>query len=554
MSQLQPIVEQEVAPLTILAPKRRGRLRIPGWLSLLLANPKSRFGLTLVCFMVVVAVIAPWISVNNPTDFNLLAARQAPSWHHLFGTTDQGSDVFSQVVIGARRSLLLGAAAAALATSVAAVLGITAALVGGLADDIINFLINVCLVIPPIPLLVVMSGYTQDHGMTTMIVVLALVLWAFEARILRAQALSLKSRDFVDAARASGESTARIVFGELVPNMISRIAAAFVLVFYIALLVDAGLEFLGLADVSKTSWGVTLYWAQTNSTVLQGEWWPFFFPGAMLAFTVLGLVLLLAGIDEFSNPRLRAEKKPRSGRLRILAQHFFQMRDRGRVVRFRERGTPQPESRGQRVGLQRQRFREMRPRLLRMTGVELQIAKPHQRRHIVGFELDGSLERCDGARDVAVLPVDVAEVVRPAKILRRERLRVQKAGLRRVAMIGGHQNPAKLAVRVGKLAGAGAGVLDLLHQRRVPIANLRLSGRRHLRKIRKRNGSRGRSSSSGRFSGLRARRRSAVARSTRASDRREHTGGNGRHGQPSIDPIHDDCFRAATTQGGLRLP
>ncbi len=87
--------------------------------------------------------------------------------------------------------------------------------------------------------------------------------------------------------------------------MISRIAAAFVLVFYIALLVDAGLEFLGFGDMSKTSWGVTLYWAQTNSTVLQGEWWPFFFPGAALAFTVLGLVLLLAGIDEFSNPRLR---------------------------------------------------------------------------------------------------------------------------------------------------------------------------------------------------------------------------------------------------------
>jgi peptide/nickel transport system permease protein len=194
---------------------------------------------------------------------------------------------------------------------------------------IVNMLINVCLVIPPIPLLVVMSGYVQNRGMTTMIVVLALVLWAFEARILRAQALSLKSRDFVDAARASGESTARIVFGELVPNMISRIAAAFVLVFYIALLVDAGLEFLGLTDVTKTSWGVTLYWAQTNSTVLQGEWWPFFFPGAALAFTVLGLVLLLTGIDEFTNPRLRAEGKPRRGRLRMLFGGRLAVREEG---------------------------------------------------------------------------------------------------------------------------------------------------------------------------------------------------------------------------------
>ena len=116
------------------------------------------------------------------------------------------------------------------------------------------------------------------------------------------------------AAKASGESTWRIVFGELMPNMISRIAAAFVLVFYIALLTDAGLEFLGLGDMSKTSWGVTIYWAQVNSTVLQGEWWPFFFPGIALALTVLGLVLLLAGIDEVSNPRLRAERTGQQSR------------------------------------------------------------------------------------------------------------------------------------------------------------------------------------------------------------------------------------------------
>src|SRR5439155_6950331 len=217
------------------------------------------------------------------------------------------------------RPLLLGVAAGALATIVAPVLGITAAYSGGVVDDGINFLTNVFLTIPPIPLLIVVSGYLKARGMGVMVVVLALVLWAFEARILRGQALSLQSRDFVLAAKASGESTRRIVFGELMPNMISRIAAAFVLVFYIALLTDAGLEFLGLGDASKTSWGVILYWAQTNSTVLQGEWWPFFFPGAALAFTVLGLVLLLAGIDEVSNPRLRTERPPRR---RVFATLF----------------------------------------------------------------------------------------------------------------------------------------------------------------------------------------------------------------------------------------
>jgi peptide/nickel transport system permease protein len=305
MSQVQPMVEPELAPLSVLATPGRGRLHVPGWLSLLLANPKSRFGLSIVAFMVLVGLIAPWISVAHPTDFNILATRQAPSWHHLFGTTDQGSDIFSQVVLGTRRSLILGAAAALIATALAATLGILAAYAGGIVDEVVNFLTNVFLVIPTIPLLVVISGYLKARGMTTMILVLGLTLWAFEARILRGQALSLKNRDFVQAAKVAGESTWRIVFGELMPNMISRIAAAFVLVFYIALLVDAGLEFLGLGDTSHVSWGMVLYWAQTNSTVLQGEWWPFLFPGLALVLTVVGLVFLLAGIDEVSNPRLR---------------------------------------------------------------------------------------------------------------------------------------------------------------------------------------------------------------------------------------------------------
>jgi len=317
MTQLDPIALD--LPAAPQATRQHGRFRVPGWLVLLLRNPKSCTGLAMVAFVVVIALIAPLISVADPNGFNILAARQAPSWNHLFGTTDQGSDIFSQVVVGARRSLLLGAGAGVLATALAAILGITAAYAGGIVDEVVNFLTNVFLTIPAIPLLVVVSGYLKNRGMVTMIVVLALVLWAFEARILRGQALSLKNRDFIQAAKASGESTRRIVFGELMPNMISRIAAAFVLVFYIALLTDAGLEFLGLGDQSATSWGVTLYWAQTNSTVLQGEWWPFFFPGAALAFTVLGLVLILAGIDEFSNPRLRTE---RTGRRRLFGLLF----------------------------------------------------------------------------------------------------------------------------------------------------------------------------------------------------------------------------------------
>ena len=213
-------------------------------------------------------------------------------------------------MLGARSSLILGFSAAVLATALS-LFGILAAYAGGWTDEVVNFFTNVFLVIPTIPLLVVVSSYMETRGNRTMILILGLTLWAFEARILRAQALSLRNRDFVLAAKVAGESTWRIIFSELIPNMISRIAAAFVLVFYIAILTAAGLEFLGLGNMEQTSWGVTLYWAQVNSVVLQGEWWPFLFPGIALALTVAALVFILAGLDEVSNPRLRAEKTQR---------------------------------------------------------------------------------------------------------------------------------------------------------------------------------------------------------------------------------------------------
>jgi peptide/nickel transport system permease protein len=172
-------------------------------------------------------------------------------------------------------------------------------------DEIIGLFTNVFFVIPTIPLLVVTAAFLHSRSMGVMIVVIAATLWAFEARILRGQALTLRNRDFIAASKVAGESRRRIVFGELMPNMISRIAAAFVLVFYIAILVDAGLEFLGFGEMSKPSWGVALYWATVNSSVLQGEWWSFVFPGLAIGITVLSLTLILAGIDEVSNPRLR---------------------------------------------------------------------------------------------------------------------------------------------------------------------------------------------------------------------------------------------------------
>jgi peptide/nickel transport system permease protein len=319
MAQIQPVAADAGVPDGELdragqpAPLRPARRRFsaPLWLRLLLGNPKSRFGLIVLTAMVVIGVFAPLIATHDPTAYSLFDARKGPSMQHFFGTTDQGTDIFSQVVWGTRTSLFLGAAAALIATVLAATLGVLGAYSGGWIDDAVNFATNVFLVIPTIPLLVVVSAYLRSRGSTSMILILGLTLWAFEARILRAQALTLRNRDFILAAKVAGESTWRIIFLELMPNMISRIAAAFVLVFYVSILTEAGLEFLGLGNMTASSWGVTLYWAQVNSSVLQGEWWTFLFPGGALALTVAALVFILAGLDEVSNPRLRQTRTQR---------------------------------------------------------------------------------------------------------------------------------------------------------------------------------------------------------------------------------------------------
>ena len=290
------------------APSRR--LRSPEWARLLLTNPKSLFGIVVFCGMVLAALLAPVLAQHPPDEIVALPG-QSPNSDFWFGTTDQGYDVFAQVVWGARTSLAVGAAAALISTVIAATLGMFAAYSGGWIDDSINLVTNVFLVIPVLPLLLVVYSLLPTRGPVVMVLILGLTTWAVEARILRSQALTLRNRDFIGAAKVSGERPWRIVFGEIMPNMVSRIAAGFLLVFYLSIIFAAGLEFLGFGDVNKVTWGTTLYWAQNNSSVLQGNWWHFVFPGVALALSVAALVFINFGVDELANPRLRRRKAAR---------------------------------------------------------------------------------------------------------------------------------------------------------------------------------------------------------------------------------------------------
>jgi len=271
------------------------------WYKALWANPKSRVGLVVVVAFALLAVVGPWL-VGDPTAF-LAVPHQPPSTAHWLGTTGQGQDVLAQTVAGARPTLAVGVLTGLLVVGFGAVTGGAAGFWGGRVDDALSLLINVFLVLPGLPLMVVVAAWLPP-GPATMTAVLVLTGWAWNARVLRSQVRSLRERDFVAAAVVSGESGVRILVAEILPNMASLIASAFIGATVYAIGAQVGLEFLGLGDPSAVTWGTNLYWASNDSALLTGAWWTFVPTGVGVALVGFGLVLVNFGIDEITNPRL----------------------------------------------------------------------------------------------------------------------------------------------------------------------------------------------------------------------------------------------------------
>ncbi len=220
-----------------------------------------------------------------------------PSLDHLFGTTAQGQDVLAQVIVGARTTLFVGFFAGILAVAIGAAIGGLAGYAGGWVDTVLSLLTQVALVIPGLPLAVLLAAWLPP-GASSLIAVLVLTGWAWNARVLRAAVLDLRGRDWVTAARLSGEGPLRIVFVELLPNLRPLLAAALVGATVYAIGAQVGLEFLGLGDPGAVTWGTNLYWASNDGALLTGAWWTFVPTGAAIAGVGLALALLNAGADD----------------------------------------------------------------------------------------------------------------------------------------------------------------------------------------------------------------------------------------------------------------
>jgi peptide/nickel transport system permease protein len=310
-------------PETGAAPRRRRALRLP-------RSPKILAGAGLLAFFVLLAIIGPFVRPYSPdATFADAPVPLPPSSAHWFGTTTLQQDVFSQVLVGGGSMLLVALVGGVIATALSVLIGVTAGYLGGLADNLLSMLANIFLVMPALPLLIILFGFLgQGSGNDVVVIglIIAVTGWAWGARVLRVQTLTLRNRDYIDSARITGERGWRIIASEILPNLTPIVASSFLFTVLYAVGTYSALAFLGLVS-PYWNWGGILANAQVASAPISGYWWWFVPPGLAIALLGTALVLLNFGIDEFINPRLRvaglARRPGRRGRARAGSRQTF---------------------------------------------------------------------------------------------------------------------------------------------------------------------------------------------------------------------------------------
>lgn len=279
-------------------------------------DKKAMAGSIILFLLLLISAFPKWFTPDDPTAY-AYSPGAAISWAHPLGTTAFGQDVFSQLMAGTRESVMIALAVGFLCTVLSVAIGITAAYLGGVVDDVLSLLTDVILVIPTFPLIIVIAAYVRNASFWTMVFVLVFTGWSYGARQLRVQALSLRNRDYLLAAKARGESPWYVIGVELIPPMTSLIVANFLGAALYAIIAASGLQFVGLGNINTQSWGTMLYWAQNNAALTAGLPLWALAPGIMIAVLGSALALLNYAFDEVSNPALRPVSKPQ--RVKALA-------------------------------------------------------------------------------------------------------------------------------------------------------------------------------------------------------------------------------------------
>jgi len=300
-----------------------------------LRNRKATLGLVMFLVLLFVSLFpdlitsAPWNESVVPSDVvsqcqqNAVALGQvpncaqfAPSWPlYPLGTTQLNYDVLSQLVHATGTTLFATVLISLLVTLISVLIGVTAAYVGGVVDMVLSFVTDVFLVIPALPLLIVLSTYLEGGGLAAIVLVMTVTSWAFGARQLRAQGLSIRTKEFLEAARVRGERRWYVIFVEIMPNMLSLIVAAFLGTSVYVVATMAGLQFLGFGNVGDSiTWGTMIYQSQQAMSLESGNTWWLMAPIVAVAFMGTSFALLNYAFDEIANPALRKTGRRRGKR------------------------------------------------------------------------------------------------------------------------------------------------------------------------------------------------------------------------------------------------
>lgn len=232
-------------------------------------------------------------------------AEQPPSADFPLGTDSWGRDLLALLLTGTKNSLRIGVTAALISLTIGVVFGVIAGFRGGIVDSALMLVTDVILVLPSILLMMLVAAYMRVRNPFYVSLIIGLTGWPWVARAIRSQMMSLKSREFMDLSRMAGLGDVRIIVEDLLPNMASYIAMAFVLLMSGAMIAEAGLSMIGLGVTKGVSLGIILYWAQMLESVRRGMWWWFGPPGAVLVFLAASLLLMSTALDEYFSPRLK---------------------------------------------------------------------------------------------------------------------------------------------------------------------------------------------------------------------------------------------------------
>jgi len=270
----------------------------------IIVDRRAQVGFGIIIVFSILALTAQIVSPYSPYAFPAPGRPYTPpNGKFLLGTDYLGEDVLSEIIYGARVSMLVGIIVAFLATAFGTIVGVVAGYYGRFVDEGLMRATDIVLILPSLPLMIILAAYLGP-SLQTVILVLTVTTWPLVARVVRSQTFSLKERPFTDSERVAGASDFRIITKILIPNLATIIAANAVLMVTTAIVGEASLDFIGLGDITVVSWGTMLYWAQSYA-IFNGAWWWVMAPGICIVLVGLGFVLISVSIESVFNPRLR---------------------------------------------------------------------------------------------------------------------------------------------------------------------------------------------------------------------------------------------------------